>query len=191
MYTEIGIHLTLESMTNRISQLVVFLFFAFALSACVTVDDRIWKESVDKEATSNILGNFSNHASHSSSKQSFAIYNLAQLLGVPVHDADYVRISFEPSGSLKMVWYTGEEEKATRLYLRENGLVVTSDGSIDLPSKGTLTSGKDAGYHVHNVRIFINSNGDLATIQSGAAGQVFIIPIVIYVKHQVIFPRKK
>jgi len=160
------------------------------LSACVTVDDRIWKESV-KEATNSILGDFSNHASYSSAKQLFAIYNLAQLLGVPVHGADRVRVSFEPSGALKMTWFIGDEEKASRLYLREHGLAVAPDGAIDLPNKGTLTSGEDAGYHVHNVRIFINSNGDLATIQSGASGQMFIIPVAIYIKHLVIFPRKK
>lgn len=180
-------------MPNRISYPAILVSVLLFVAGCVSVDSRVWKEAIDKEATLKISGEFSNSASYFSTGEFLARNNLADLLNVPAKNAGRVRISFEPNGSLKMTWFSGDKEIASRTYEREFGLAIAPDGAIDLPSKGHWASGEGAvGYQTLSVRLFVNGSGDLATIQSGGgAGLLGPIPLGIYAKHLAVFSRAR
>jgi len=180
-------------MQTTSTRLITIGAIAVVLASCVSIDSRVSSEPIDKSATRSISGEFSNHASYRSTGEFLARDNLADLLNVPARNADLVRIALDSSGTLNMTWFVGAEEKASRSYSRELGLVFEADGSIELPSKGAFVSGEGAaGYQSLSVRLFINVNGDLATIQTGGGGGLFgPIPIGIYAKHLAIFPRKR
>ena len=171
---------------------MVFGLAALTVAACVSIDNRVSTEPIDRAATQRISGDFSNRASYRSTGEFLARDNLADLLGVPAKTADRVRISGDPNEALTITWYLRDEEKASRLFSKEFGLAIAADGLIDLQSEGKWGSGEGAfGYETHSVRIFINSNGDLATVQLGGGGGLFgPFPVGVYARHLAIFPRR-
>jgi hypothetical protein len=180
-------------MLMRIAHFIAICAMALALPSCVSIDSRASSEPIDKSATGSMSGEFSNHASYRSTGEFLARDNLADLLNVPARNAERVRIALDRTGTLSMTWLVGTEEKASRSYSRELGLIFAADGSIELPSKGSFVSGEGAaGYQSLNVRLFVNASGDLATIQSGGGGGLLgPIPMGIYAKHLAIFPRQR
>lgn len=179
-------------MPSRVARLVFSAFILLILPACVSVDSRVWSEAIDGDATRRISGDFANRASYRSTGEFVARDNLAWLFGVAAQDADRVRVSGDPGVALTFTWYVGDEAKATRVFTRESGLAVADDGAIDLPGKGQWSGGDGAyGYQSLDVRIFINTHGDLATVQSsGGGGFIGPLPIGVYARHLAFFPRR-
>jgi hypothetical protein len=178
----------MRHITSHIGVLVFLLFFG-----CVSVDSRVWDESVDREATVALAGKFSNRASYRSTGEFIARDNLAELLDVPARGADAVFVSLE-KGDLTMTFVKADKSAASRVYRPQDGLLIDSEGRIQLPTKSSGAVGDGViGYQSMTVTLFINKQGDLVTIQSGAGGGTIgiIIPIGIYAKHMAIFPRQK
>jgi hypothetical protein len=172
----------------------VSLFLLIVLAGCVSVDSRVWDESVDREATVTVSTKFSNHASYRSTGEFLAIDNLAELLNVPALDAETVLVSLQKEGGLTLTFFKGATATASKTYRTQDGLSVASDGKIELPKNSSFVGGGGAiGYQSKTVTLFVNKQGDLVTIQSGGgAGTVgIIIPIGIYAKHLAIFPQQK
>lgn len=165
---------------------------SLVISACVSIDRRVAREPIDRVATAHLSGNFLNTASYRSTGEFLAIDNLAELLNVPATHAEYVRIAGDPSESITLTWYSEGKEWVSREYSKEFGLKIAGDGLVDLPTKGRWSSGGGVvGYESRSVRLFINANGDLATVQTGGGGGVFgPFPIGMYARHLAIFSKK-
>lgn len=178
---------------KKILRFGAFGALSLVISACVSIDSRISREPIDMVATAHLSGSFLNTASYRSTGEFLAVNNLAELLNIPATQAEYVRITGDPSESVTLSWLSEGKELASREYSKEFGLMVARDGLIDLPSKGNWSSGGGAvGYERRSVRLFINANGDLAAVQSGGGGGFFgPFPIGIYAQHLAIFPRSR
>jgi len=167
----------------------------FLLTACVSVDRRALTETIDKDSVRKISGDFSNHATYGSRDALFVSVNLAVLFDVHAGSATHVRVvmSGPDTLTLKITWYSSLGEiLAEKSFGPDSGMTIAPDGAIDLPLGGGWSAGHGAwGYQSGNVRLFVNADGDLATIQSErAAGGLEMIPIGVYSRHLVIFPRK-
>lgn len=171
----------------------VLVFISLFFSGCISVDSRVWDESVDREATAALSGKFSNRASYRSTGEFIAVDNLAELLNGPARGVDAVFASLE-KGELTLTFLTADKSAGARVYRPQDGLLIDSEGRIQLPTKSSSAVGGGViGYQSKAVTLFINKQGDLVTIQSGGGGGTIglIIPIGIYAKHLAIFPRQK
>lgn len=172
----------------------VLSLLVIVLTGCVSVDSRVWNETVDPEATATISTKFSNHATYRSTGEFLAVDNLAELLKIPATDADSVFVSLQKDGTLTLTFFKGETVSASKTYSTREGMSIDSEGRIKLPKDSAFVGGDGAiGYQSKTVTLFINKQGDLATIQSGGgAGTVaIVVPIGIYARHLAIFPRQK
>jgi len=161
------------------------------LGGCVFIDSRSWKEIIDQNATVSLSGRFSNLASYRSTGIFPEKNNLAELLGLPDRTSKLVDASFSKDTGLTLSF-----SNFTKIYGFAEGLTITNEGRIQLPaSSGCEGDNYSIGCHRKNVIIFVNTQGDLVTIQSGIGGGFAIIlipipiPIGFYFKNIAIFPR--
>lgn len=178
----------------RFGQYLSLIALCAALAACVSVDPRIAGESIDRDATRNLTGDFSNRASYWSGTFP-ARDNLADLFGVPAQHADTVRITREPTGALILRWLSDDKELASRVFPQEEtGLA--ADGAIEIRTKGSWENvGNFRQHEQWTRRLFINQRGDLAVTVSyreAGAGFLVIVPIALasYTEQLAVFPRK-
>lgn len=198
LYLTAGRHFLIGHMlhlkhTNYLVALLPLIVFA----GCVSIDSRIWKETVDQEATALISAKFSNRASYRSTGEFIAANRLTDLLianpGRDADNVDSVFLSFQKDGKLTFTFLRGEIVYSTRTFTTQEGLSIDSDGRINFPKVSSFAGGDGAiGYQSKTVSLFINKQGDLATLQSGGgAGTIaFVIPFGIYARHLAIFPKK-
>lgn len=176
----------------RLMVFAVMLSALMAMLGCVSIDSRALSETVDKAATRKMAGEFSNLASYFSSGEFVGRNNLAELLRVfPAKNAGRVRVSVMPDDSLRLTWYSGDREVATRTYDAKSGLKIAQDGAFEIQVDGKWASGEGAaGYQSLYARLFLNSKGELCAVQSGGGGGlVGPFPIGIYARHLSVFAR--
>lgn len=164
------------------------------LGGCVSIDRRIDDEAVDRVASQQMSGKFSNRSNRRSTDGN--VTTLARLLfgiesGGPA-DAETVSISLNQDHlSVDFI-----KEKATaysKVYERQD-LAIGEDGKIELPTDRAF--GGDAaliGFRTETVTLFVNREGDLVAVRAGGgAGTLAIVfPIVVYGRHMAIFPRQR
>jgi hypothetical protein len=155
-----------------------------------------------KEATARISDRFSTRALYVSRRMGVAAAsNFAELIDLRLLDdvnkagrADTVFVSYRESEGLTIRFEANTKELLSKVYRHEEGLRITADGKIELPSSGGCGSGDGPGLGClsRTVTLFINSDGDLAAVQSSrGGGLVTIIPFGVYSDLIAIFPRRQ
>lgn len=165
------------------------------LNACISVDFAALAASPDKEATAHLAGMFS--ARGKKVKDLLGVggqVNLPALIGDEVFSSsDRVRIEYEPGVALTIVYFYGSQELGQRVMKAQDGLAINPDGTYTVKSfAGCKQHGNEPVAFCGNssVRLFVNADGDLATIQTELQGGVVgILPLAGYVKKLVVFKR--
>jgi len=164
------------------------------LAGCVSIDRRIDDESVDRVATLQLSGAFSNRSNLRSTDGN--VTTLARLLfgiesGGPA-DAETVSISLNQD-HLSVDFIKEKAKTYSKVYKRPD-LSISEDGKIELPTDRAF--GADAaliGYQTRTVTLFVNRQGDLVAVHAGVGvGTLAIVfPIAGYGRHMAIFPRQQ
>jgi hypothetical protein len=179
---------------NLFRTIVLPLFFAAAVSGCITIDPRSLHESVRADSAKSIVGTFDNSASYKSSgglSGFVASDTLTFALGLHLASSSF-SITRPSKSELKIEFHNGDGSNFVKLYSTSTDLKIKPDGRFELSVPegcgGHDSPGFGCGYKT--VTLFINESGDLASIESGgAAGVLGIIPFAMYVKKLAIFPR--
>lgn len=167
----------------KVRHIVVYICL-LSLTACVSIDSRSWSEIVDSEASKSISGKFKNSAKYISTGQFVAVGNIAELLGGWSKDSEYASIKMMADGLV--VRFSNSTES---IKYKTDKIVIEEDGKIQLPSTGECgVSDGLIGCDKHKIKLFININGDLVSIQSGGGSGLFgPFPIGVYARQIAIF----
>lgn len=171
----------------------VALLFMIALSACVSIDSRAFKEAPASGATGDIRSAYWNKAIYRSSGELIGHATIAEAMHIPAADADTAYI-WRTSPDLLIIRFTKDEGiVAERKYKLNNGFRVDNAGRIEI-SNPTECGGRDSpgfGCGWGTLTIFENAAGELAAVQSGGgAGVLGIFPFAVYAKHLSLFNRR-
>jgi hypothetical protein len=178
-------------MSARSSLLLCCALFA----GCVSVDPRAFREAVSKEATATVNAEFSNWASYRSKGEFQASDTLSGALGLYLEGANTVHVSRPTPDTLALRFSKdGREERASTTYRLKEGLAITQDGKFELTSK-MACGDRDSpiiGCGSKTVTLFVNAEGDLVAVESGAGGGVIgVIPFAMYAKLVAVYSRRK
>ena len=185
-------------MRFRMRLLVVgALLVCVGLSACVSVDPGAVVSSVDRQKSANFSVNVLTDG-----RQGYSLWgvggetNLARLVGHPLRwNSDFVNVNYSSKSSLVFSFHLDGKVAETVTIRAEDGLIVNPDGSLLIKNGKECTasggSAGGAGCFGGNSSLFINSKGDLASIQTiaGAGAELFVIPSAGYVRKLVVFQR--
>ncbi len=171
------------------------------VTACVSVDPRIWSEKVDPEASKDFAGVYSTHPNYASNEPTLQHGHLRHHLGFGWDGRDKksihsVQLRHEENGDLTFIWKAEGRDVKPDVLSAKNGWKRLDDGSFILdPEGGFLPNGAgdpaSFGYNKHTIRFFKNGKGDLVVQRSDNAGGAFlIVPVVIIAKEMSIYPRK-
>ncbi len=94
-------------------------------------------------------------------------------------------VSFNERTGLALEFLENGKVIAARTYGMSNGIILSADGTIELPKAADFVGGEGVvGYQSRTTRLFINTNGELVSLQSGGGGgtAALVIPVGIYVE---------
>ncbi len=171
----------------------VALLLMTVISACVSIDSRVFKEAPESGATGDLRAAYWNKATYRSSGELIGKATIAEAMNIPAANADTAYL-WRASPDLLIARFTKYGViVAERTYKLNDGFRVDNAGRIAI-SNPTECGGHDSpgfGCGWGTVTIFENISGELAVVQSGGgAGVLGIFPIAIYAKHLSLFDRR-
>lgn len=163
------------------------------LSACVSIDSRTWKEKPATDSASAIVGTFSNAAHfRSSGLELAASETLADAFGFQIAGMATVKVSRPTVSELELDFRKPDGPAFVARYVEGKDFTLTPDGRFVIPLRGGCGARDNPGFGCGSktVTLFINTEGDLAALESGGgAGLLGVIPLVVYARHLVLFRR--
>ena len=174
---------------------IVMCWLAMWLMGCVAIDSRAWKEPIAMDAPQSITGRYSNKANYKSSKMGFTgSSHFSHLTGYhnnSLPDSFLLRVT--DSNEITVEYFLESLKLGQQTFNNDRGLTIHRNYSIDLFSYSTCGGGGESlqlGCMSKTVKLFVNPEGNLVTVQSGGgAGLVTILPFAIYGKLVAIYPR--
>ena len=172
-----------------LQRLASMLSLMSMLGACGVVDSRSYHPQIDPTATRLLHGRFSCTASYVSHALGFdGPPSVAEILGGVECDTAIIDAAEGSSWLVSLERY-GIVSVPRRIDAAQ-GLRFTEGGPYSLPVRNNCGSGSSSGCHDAHSLVFVDTEGDLVTVQErGDDGFLTVLPEGLVGRRFAIFPR--